>query len=321
MSARSAAERDEAMRRFVTAHPLAGRRRFGGRRSHRVRVDRVTGHCRPVRSARGRGSSVRQRCASSGKDRVQRVRNRAPRVEPAAAGQVGRAGHLVGEDGVEDADRGDAGCGGEQSLRVGRLGRPGPWPPRRPRPGDPGTSRRPGRPGSARRRGRATRSRSRQAAPRAGRPQVEHLGLDRDVQRRRRLVQHEQSRPGGQRSGDADPLRLPARELVGPPVEVDLGQAHLVEQRDTASPARARAAAVVRSGSPITSPTDRRGFIAATGFWNTRPMSRRTAATSPRSPLLDILPSERTCPEVGSHSRIRQRTSVVLPDRTRRRGR
>jgi hypothetical protein len=59
--------------------------------------------------------------------------------------------------------------------------------------------------------------------------QVEHLGLDRHVQRGHRLVADDQVGLAGQRTGDADPLALATRQLVGPaaaerPVEADLPQ-------------------------------------------------------------------------------------------------
>jgi hypothetical protein len=44
--------------------------------------------------------------------------------------------------------------------------------------------------------------------------QVDHAGLDRDVERRDRLVEHQQLRAEGQRAGDADALALAAGELV-----------------------------------------------------------------------------------------------------------
>ena len=44
--------------------------------------------------------------------------------------------------------------------------------------------------------------------------QVDDLGLDRDVERRDRLVEDDQPRPQRQRPGDPDPLPLAARELV-----------------------------------------------------------------------------------------------------------
>ena len=44
--------------------------------------------------------------------------------------------------------------------------------------------------------------------------QVQHLRLDRDVERRDRLVGDDQARVGGQRAGDADALALAAAEGV-----------------------------------------------------------------------------------------------------------
>ena len=44
--------------------------------------------------------------------------------------------------------------------------------------------------------------------------QVDDAGLDRDVERRHRLVEHEQLRVERERAGDADALALAAGELV-----------------------------------------------------------------------------------------------------------
>ena len=52
------------------------------------------------------------------------------------------------------------------------------------------------------------------------REQVHHLRLDRDVQGRHRLVEHDQRRVQRQRARDADPLPLAAGELVRKPVGV-----------------------------------------------------------------------------------------------------
>ena len=60
----------------------------------------------------------------------------------------------------------------------------------------------------------------------SSREQVEDLRLDRDVERRHRLVADDQLGLGDQRPGDADALRLPARELVR--IAVD----HLGQQPD-----------------------------------------------------------------------------------------
>jgi hypothetical protein len=46
---------------------------------------------------------------------------------------------------------------------------------------------------------------------------VQHLGLDRHIQRRHRLVEHQQFGLHGQRAGDRDALTLSARELVRKP--------------------------------------------------------------------------------------------------------
>ena len=50
--------------------------------------------------------------------------------------------------------------------------------------------------------------------------QVDHLRLDRDVERRHRLVEQNQLRIDRQRSSDPDSLSLAARELVGEAVDV-----------------------------------------------------------------------------------------------------
>src|SRR6185437_1765093 len=60
--------------------------------------------------------------------------------------------------------------------------------------------------------------------------EVQHLGLDRDVERRDRFVSHDQLRVQGERPGDPDPLALPTRELVREPVVVLRGEADRLEQ-------------------------------------------------------------------------------------------
>ena len=50
--------------------------------------------------------------------------------------------------------------------------------------------------------------------------EVHDLRLDRDVQRRHRLVEHDQLRVEGERASDSDPLSLATRELVREPVPV-----------------------------------------------------------------------------------------------------
>ena len=60
--------------------------------------------------------------------------------------------------------------------------------------------------------------------------QVEHLGLDRDVERRGRLVGDEQLGLERERAGDADALTLTTGELVRVAVAEAARQVHLVEQ-------------------------------------------------------------------------------------------
>src|ERR1700722_8837807 len=60
--------------------------------------------------------------------------------------------------------------------------------------------------------------------------QVDHLRLDRDVERRDRLVEQDQPRVERQRARDPDPLALTAGELVREAVEMLGLQSDLVEQ-------------------------------------------------------------------------------------------
>ena len=56
------------------------------------------------------------------------------------------------------------------------------------------------------------------------------LALRRHVERRHRLVTDDQGRPAGQRTGDRDPLPLPAGELGRVAVQVDGAESDLLEQ-------------------------------------------------------------------------------------------
>ena len=60
--------------------------------------------------------------------------------------------------------------------------------------------------------------------------QVEHLRLDRHVERGDRLVGHDELRFQDQRPGEADPLSLPTRELVGVEGHSGLRQPDVGEQ-------------------------------------------------------------------------------------------
>ena len=93
--------------------------------------------------------------------------------------------------------------------------------------------------------------------------QVQHLRLDRDVERRHRLVGDQQLRLQRERARDADPLALAAGELVRVAVVV-LGvqpdRLHqLLHARACAAPCRARRPWIA-NGSPMIEPTVLRGF-------------------------------------------------------------
>ncbi len=65
--------------------------------------------------------------------------------------------------------------------------------------------------------------------------QVDHLGLDRDVERRHRLVEHQEVGLEGQGPGDADPLLLAAGQLMGIPGGEAGVEPHLLEQLQDAT--------------------------------------------------------------------------------------
>ena len=62
--------------------------------------------------------------------------------------------------------------------------------------------------------------------------QVDHLGLDRYVQRTDGFVRNDDARVRGQGAGDSDSLALASREFMGVAVGLFLGQTHLVQQPD-----------------------------------------------------------------------------------------
>ena len=59
--------------------------------------------------------------------------------------------------------------------------------------------------------------------------QVQHLSLNRDIERRDRLVQNNDARVGGQCTRNTDPLRLATREFVRVPVEELFAQIYGIE--------------------------------------------------------------------------------------------
>ena len=133
--------------------------------------------------------------------------------------------------------------------------------------------------------------------------QVQHLRLDRDVERRDRLVGDDHSRLEHQRARDRDALALAAREHV----RIARGSARARGRPAPASRGRARrarpaaASVLIASGSSSAWPIFLRGLRLANGFWNTictllpqRAPRRRVGAASTSAPSMT------SCPPVGA---------------------
>jgi hypothetical protein len=103
--------------------------------------------------------------------------------------------------------------------------------------------------------------------------QVDDLRLDRDVERRDRLVADDELGLDGERAGDADALALAAGELVRAAAHVVGGAGRRVSSSSTTRAcdvgARRCRRAVDDSGSPTMSPTVMRGLSEANGSWKT----------------------------------------------------
>ena len=115
--------------------------------------------------------------------------------------------------------------------------------------------------------------------------QVDHAGLDGDVQRRDRLVQHQHLRLERQRPGDADALPLPAGELVRVPVAVLRIEPHLLQQLAHLLPAAVGdTGRGSRSGSAMISLTRSSAGPARRTGPGTRSAVPGAAAASPSGP-------------------------------------
>ena len=90
--------------------------------------------------------------------------------------------------------------------------------------------------------------------------QVEDLRLDRDVERRDRLVAHDQLRVQRQSAGDADPLPLAARELVRVPARVLRAQADDSQSSRTRASPRPATPPWIANGCSTIFSTVFRGF-------------------------------------------------------------
>ena len=125
--------------------------------------------------------------------------------------------------------------------------------------------------------------------------QVDDLGLDRDVERRDRLVADDQLRAQGDRPGDADALALAAGELVRVAVVVLGVQPDPLHQLldlglDAAGPARR---SCTLNGAEMIVPTVCRGFSELYGSWKIICISRRSGTISLRVEVGDV-PARRT---------------------------
>ena len=117
--------------------------------------------------------------------------------------------------------------------------------------------------------------------------QVDDLRLDRDVERRHRLVADDQLGPQRERAGHPDALALAAGELGREAVvvlRVEPDELHQLLHR--AAAARGPSAMPwIANGSPMIEPTRRRGFSEPYGSWKIICMSRRIGAScAPRQP-------------------------------------
>jgi hypothetical protein len=116
--------------------------------------------------------------------------------------------------------------------------------------------------------------------------QVDHLRLDRNVERGDRLVADDELRVERERPGDADALALAARELV----RVAVGEAAVEADLRPSARAPARGGLAVEalcssSGSAMIEPTVMRGLRLACGSWKIICIRGRSArSASPRAP-------------------------------------
>ena len=147
--------------------------------------------------------------------------------------------------------------------------------------------------------------------------QVHDLRLHRDVERRHRLVEHDQLGLERQRPGDADPLALAARELV----RVPRGRA-----RERGRPRSSSSSHALSTLRPSEVPCKRErqrprsgarscaGSAMPNGSWKTICISRRSGSQRASPAVREIsLPPKRISPSVGSIRRMSVRDSVVLP--------
>ena len=327
------------------AQPRGRSRRAAGSASSRPRTSSsgsaIGDHRLPphVRGARGRGGctrsrgrrraarsgnapSTQSRCANGQRGWKRQPRRRRREVRRRARGSTRALADVV-----------DVGHRAQQAerVRVPRLAEDR----RRRRP-----SRRPGPRTSRRRAGRSARPRRGRARRRRGstpsslaqrREQLEDLVLDRDVERRRRLVAEDELRLARERDRDHHALAHPARQLVrvrvGAPLGIgDADQAHQLERalaRRAPAVARAARAGPRRSARRRASPGSARSSAPGRSSTIARPRSSRSGSRLRRREV-DALELDRcrrrSAPRAAAGRRARAAPSSC-PSRTRRRGR
>ena len=132
--------------------------------------------------------------------------------------------------------------------------------------------------------------------------QVHDLRLDRDVERRDRLVADEEVRVQRERPGEPDALALAARELVRVPrTRRPRGARPARAARGRAAPRSACRTSWIRSGSPMIRPTECRGFSDANGSWKTICIRRRMGRMLESGSAVMSCPSNTIRPAVGSY--------------------
>ena len=129
--------------------------------------------------------------------------------------------------------------------------------------------------------------------------EVEDLGLDHDVQRRRRLVGDHQRRVARERHGDHDPLAHPARELVRVVVRPARRDANVLEEllHPAAGLALWRRSSWSSIASTTWSPTRFTGLNAFIAPWKTIEIpAQRSARRRPGLAPIDLraLEADRT---------------------------
>ena len=119
---------------------------------------------------------------------------------------------------------------------------------------------------------------------------LQHLGLDGHVEGAGRLVGEQHLGAQRQRDGDRDPLKLPAGQLRGVPVEQAGGQQHLAHR-----PAGRLGASLLdmpcsRSARCTTLPSRKTGLNAVAGLWKIAAIRRPRTSRSSRwdSPVSSV---------------------------------